>query len=52
MLFKTYFNGMEYDEIDKTLFDLIMKCNIDVQKDLYVNIVLSGGTKMLECLVD
>jgi actin len=46
MLFKPHFDGREYDGIDKTLFDSIMKCDIDVRKDLYANIVLSGGTTM------
>jgi actin len=46
MLFKPHFDGMEYDGIDKTLFDSIMKCDIDVRKDLYANIVLSGRSTM------
>jgi actin len=46
MLFKSHFDGMECDGIDKALFDSIMKCDIDVRKDLYSNIVLSGGTTM------
>jgi actin len=50
MLFKPHFDGMEYDGIDKTLFDSIMKCDIDVRKDLYANIVLSGGSTMHEGL--
>jgi actin len=52
MLFKPYFDGMEYDGIDKTLFDSIMKCDIDVRKDLYANIVLSGGTTMYQGLAE
>ena len=27
-------------------FDYIMKCDVDIRKDLYSNIVLSGGTTM------
>ena len=50
LLFKPHFNGFEFDGIDKTLFDSIMKCDIDVRKDLYSNIVLSGGTTMFEGL--
>lgn len=46
MLFKPFLDGLEYDGIDKTLFDSIMKCDIDVRKDLYANIVLSGGSTM------
>ena len=30
----------------------IMKCDIDVRKDLYANIVLSGGTTMYEGIAD
>ncbi|EAX82254.1 actin, partial [Trichomonas vaginalis G3] len=52
MLFKPYFDGMEYDGIDKTLFDSIMKCDIDVRKDLYANIVLSGGTTMFQGIAE
>ena len=52
MLFKPYLNGVEYDGIDTTLSDSIKKCDIDVRKDLYANIVLSGGTTMFEGLAD
>jgi actin len=41
LLFKSSFNGFEFDGIDQTLFDSIMKCDIDVRKDLDANIVLS-----------
>jgi actin len=47
LLFKPSFNGLECDGIDQTLFDSIMKCDPDVRKDLYANIILSGGTTML-----
>jgi actin len=46
LLFKPHFNGFDCDGIDQTLFDSIMKCDIDVRKELYANIVLSGGTTM------
>jgi actin len=52
MLFKPQFDVIEYDRIDKTLFDSIMKCDIIVRKDLYANIVLSGGTTMYEGLTE
>lgn len=29
-----------------------MKCDVDLRKDLYANIVLSGGTSMLPNLAD
>jgi actin len=50
LLFKPSFSGFEFDRIDQTLFDSIMKCDIDVRKDLYVNIVLSGRTTMFQGL--
>ncbi|KAH8071881.1 hypothetical protein JL720_11384 [Aureococcus anophagefferens] len=32
--------------IGKEAFQTIMKCDVDIRKDLYCNIVLSGGTTM------
>jgi actin len=46
LLFKPSLNDFGFDGIDMTLFDSIMKCDIDVRKDLFENIVLSGGTTM------
>jgi actin len=51
MLFKPYINGMEYDGIDQTLFSSIVKCDIGYRKNLYSNIVLSGGTTMFPEIV-
>ena len=45
-LFKPYMNGFEYDGVDKTVYDSIMKCNIYTRKGLNANIVLSGGNTM------
>jgi actin len=44
LLFKPSFNGFDFDGIDQTLFASITKCDRDLWKDLYANIVLSGGT--------
>ena len=38
---------MEAAGIDETAFNSIMKCDVDIRKDLYSNVVLSGGK--LEC---
>ena len=46
LMFKPHMNGFAYDGIDKTIFDSIMKCDMNVRKDLYANIVLSGGNTM------
>jgi len=48
VLFKPSLIGKEAEGIHKTLYDSIMKCDIDIRKDLYGNIVLSGGTTMFE----
>lgn len=37
---------MEVGGIHEALYSRIMKCDIDIRKDLYNNIVLSGGTSM------
>lgn len=41
-----FFLGMEACGIHETTFNSIMKCDVDIRKDLYGNIVLSGGTTM------
>jgi actin len=46
MFSKPHIINMEYDGIDKTLFNSIIKCDIDVRKNNYANIVLSKGTTM------
>jgi len=37
---------MESAGIHETAYNSIMKCDIDIRKDLYANNVLSGGTTM------
>merc|ERR1712232_551456 len=49
-LFKPSMIGLEGFGIHETTFNSINKCDIDVRKDLYSNIVLSGGTTMYEGL--
>jgi len=46
VLFQPSFIGKEAAGIHDTLFATIMKCDVDIRKDLYANIVLSGGTTM------
>jgi len=45
-LFQPNFIGMESAGIHKLTFDSIMKCDVDIRRDLYKNIVMSGGTTM------
>jgi len=46
VLFQPSFIGKEASGVHDTLFQTIMKCDVDIRKDLYANIVLSGGTTM------
>jgi actin-related protein len=45
-LFHPSMLGLEAAGIHETTFNSIMKCDVDVRKDLYGNIVMSGGTTM------
>ena len=45
-LFKPMMVGKEGSGIGQTCYDSIQKCDIDVRKDLYNCVVLSGGTSM------
>jgi actin beta/gamma 1 len=45
-LFQPSFLGMESCGIHETTYNSIMKCDVKMRKDLYANIVLSGGTTM------
>jgi len=38
--------GKEANGIHETTYESIMKCDVDVRKELYKNVVLSGGTTM------
>lgn len=44
--------GKEYDGVHELTYNSIMKCDIDVRKGLYANIVLSGGTTCFTGLSD
>jgi actin-related protein len=45
-LINEFLQGMEVAGIHETTFNSIMKCDIDIRKDLYANTVLSGGKKI------
>ena len=40
--------GMEHEGIHKITHDCIIKCDQDIKKDLFKNIVLAGGCTMFE----
>jgi len=46
LLFKPHLRGLELTSIHATIFDSIKACDVDIRKDLYANIVLSGGTTL------
>jgi len=46
VLFKPQTIGLESSGIHQLTYDSIMKCDIDIRKDLYSNTVMSGGTTM------
>nr|AED86985.1 actin I [Sterkiella nova] len=41
-------NGKELDSIQSLTYNSIQECDVDVRRDLYQNIILSGGTTMYE----
>ena len=52
VLFQPNFIGMESAGVHETTFNSIGKCDIDIRKDLYGNVVLSGGTTMFEGIAE
>merc|ERR1712054_270653 len=51
-LFQPSFLGLECAGVHETTYNSIMKCDVDIRKDLYCNIVLSGGTTMYNGIAD
>ncbi len=50
-LFEPSFLGMESPGIHELIFSSIMRCDIDIRKDLFSNIVLSGGSTPQDLLL-
>merc|ERR1712224_866916 len=48
VLFEPSFIGKKASGIHDTTFQSIMKCDVDIRKDLYANVVLSGGNTMFQ----
>ena len=46
VLFLLSFIGKEASGVHDTSFHDIMKCNVDIRENVYVHIMLSGGTTM------
>jgi actin-related protein len=51
-LFQPAFLGMESSGIHETTYNSIMKCDVDIRRDLFRNIVLAGGTTMVRGIAD
>lgn len=53
---ETMFNpklaGQDAVGVHKYLFDSVMKCDVDIRKDLYANIILSGGSTLFEGMAE
>jgi len=52
VLFDPSLLGMESEGIHKLTYQSILKCDMDIRKDLYQNIVMSGGTTMFQGLAE
>jgi len=51
-IFQPSFLGMEIVGVHEGCYNSIMKCDIDIRKDLYANTVLSGGSTMYPGIAD
>lgn len=45
-----YCTGMEAVGVHETAYNSIMKCDLDIRKDLYANVVLSGVRQCIPVL--
>jgi len=52
VLFRPNLIGKESEGIHKLTYDSIMKCDVDIRRDLYENTVLSGGSTMFPGISD
>ena len=52
VLFQPGLIGMETPGIHETTYNSIMRCDVDIRRDLYANIVLSGGSTMFPGIAD
>ncbi|XP_054772691.1 actin CyI, cytoplasmic-like [Lytechinus pictus] len=51
-LFQPSFLGNEFAGIHETVYNSVMKCDMDIRRDLYANTVLSGGSTMFPGIAD
>ena len=48
LMFDPSLNEMQGEGVHQSIFGSIMRCDIDIRKDLYKNIVLAGGSSMFQ----
>jgi len=48
ILFKPSFIGLEQDGIHQATYNSIMRCDVDIRKDLYSNIVLADEVTLFD----
>ncbi|GFR57773.1 actin [Elysia marginata] len=51
-LFKPSLMNIEMPGIHETIVMSVNKCDLDIQKDMYANVILSGGTSLFPGLAD
>ncbi|KZT21255.1 actin 1 [Neolentinus lepideus HHB14362 ss-1] len=51
-LFQPSMLGLEAQGIHETTYNSIYRCDLDIRRDLYSNVVLSGGTTMFPGIAD
>ena len=51
-MFQPSFLGMESSGIHEITYNSIMKCDVDIRKDLYANTVLFGGSTLYSGIAD
>ncbi|MEE3506299.1 MULTISPECIES: actin, cytoplasmic 2 [unclassified Pseudomonas] len=52
VLFKPSLTGFKFAGIHEVVYNSIMKCDVDIRKDLYSNIVLTGGSTMFSGMAE
>lgn len=50
ILFQPSLAGHDLEGVHKYCFDSVMKCDNDVRRDLFANIILSGGSTLFEAM--
>jgi actin-related protein len=51
-LFQPSFIGQETCGLHETTYNSIMKCDVDIRRELYQNVVISGGSTMFPGFAD